>query len=123
VEGELREELGPLDVLRATFPAGTLSGASKIRAMEIIDELEPTKRGVYGGAVGYIGFNGDMDTAIAIRTAVIKDQRLYVQAGAGIVADSVPQSEWDETMNKARAVFRAVNMALGGLNLADGGQR
>ena len=123
VEGELREELGPLDVLRATFPAGTLSGAPKIRAMEIIDELEPTKRGVYGGAVGYIGFNGDMDTAIAIRTAVIKDQRLYVQAGAGIVADSVPQSEWDETMNKARAVFRAVNMALGGLNLADGGQR
>ena len=123
VEGELREELGPLDVLRATFPAGTLSGASKIRAMEIIDELEPTKRGVYGGAVGYIGFNGDMDTAIAIRTAVIKDQRLYVQAGAGIVADSVPQSEWDETMNKAREVFRAVNMALGGLNLADGGQR
>jgi anthranilate synthase component 1 len=123
VEGELREELGPLDVLRATFPAGTLSGASKIRAMEIIDELEPTKRGVYGGAVGYIGFNGDMATAIALRTAVIKDQRLYVQAGAGIVADSVPQSEWDETMNKARAVFRAVNMALGGLNLADGGQR
>ena len=122
VDGELREDLGPLDVLRATFPAGTLSGAPKIRAMEIIDELEPTKRGVYGGAVGYIGFNGDMDTAIAIRTAVIKDQRLYVQAGAGIVADSVPQSEWDETMNKARAVFRAVNMALGGLNLADGGQ-
>ena len=123
VDGELREDLGPLDVLRATFPAGTLSGAPKIRAMEIIDELEPTKRGVYGGAVGYIGFNGDMDTAIAIRTAVIKDQRLYVQAGAGIVADSVPQSEWDETMNKARAIFRAVNMALGGLNLADGGQQ
>ena len=123
VEGELRDGLGPLDVLRATFPAGTLSGAPKIRAMEIIDELEPTKRGVYGGAVGYIGFNGDMDTAIAIRTAVVKDQRLYVQAGAGIVADSVPQSEWDETMNKARAVFRAVNLALGGLNLADGGQR
>ncbi|MED5387559.1 MAG: chorismate-binding protein, partial [Pseudomonadota bacterium] len=123
VEGELRDGLGPLDVLRATFPAGTLSGAPKIRAMEIIDELEPTKRGIYGGAVGYIGFNGDMDTAIAIRTAVVKDQRLYVQAGAGIVADSVPQSEWDETMNKARAVFRAVNLALGGLNLADGGQR
>jgi anthranilate synthase component 1 len=119
----LRDGLGPLDVLRATFPAGTLSGAPKIRAMEIIDELEPTKRGVYGGAVGYIGFNGDMDTAIAIRTAVVKDQRLYVQAGAGIVADSVPQSEWDETMNKARAVFRAVNLALGGLNLEDGGQR
>ena len=110
-------------MLSATFPAGTLSGAPKIRAMEIIDELEPTKRGVYGGAVGYIGFNGDMDTAIAIRTAVVKDERLYVQAGAGIVADSVPQSEWDETMNKARAVFRAVNLALGGLNLADGGQR
>ena len=123
VEGELRDGLGPLDVLRATFPAGTLSGAPKIRAMEIIDELEPTKRGVYGGALGYIGFNGDMDTAIAIRTAVVKDQRLYVQAGAGIVADSVPQSEWDETMNKARAVFRAVNLALGGLNLEDGGQR
>ena len=123
VEGELKEGQGPLDVLSATFPAGTLSGAPKIRAMEIIDELEPTKRGVYGGAVGYIGFNGDMDTAIAIRTAVVKDERLYVQAGAGIVADSVPQSEWDETMNKARAVFRAVNLALGGLNLADGGQR
>ena len=123
VEGELKDGQGPLDVLSATFPAGTLSGAPKIRAMEIIDELEPTKRGVYGGAVGYIGFNGDMDTAIAIRTAVVKDERLYVQAGAGIVADSVPQSEWDETMNKARAVFRAVNLALGGLNLADGGQR
>ena len=119
VEGELQDGLGPLDVLKATFPAGTLSGAPKIRAMEIIDELEPTKRGVYGGAVGYIGFNGDMDTAIAIRTAVIKDQRLFVQAGAGIVADSVPQSEWDETMNKARAVFRAVNLALGGLDLSD----
>lgn len=123
VEGELKDGQGPLDVLSATFPAGTLSGAPKIRAMEIIDELEPTKRGIYGGAVGYIGFNGDMDTAIAIRTAVVKDERLYVQAGAGIVADSVPQSEWDETMNKARAVFRAVNLALGGLNLADGGQR
>ncbi|WP_290524304.1 anthranilate synthase component I [Alcanivorax sp.] len=123
VEGELKDGQGPLEVLSATFPAGTLSGAPKIRAMEIIDELEPTKRGIYGGAVGYIGFNGDMDTAIAIRTAVVKDERLYVQAGAGIVADSVPQSEWDETMNKARAVFRAVNLALGGLNLADGGQR
>jgi anthranilate synthase component 1 len=106
--------------LRATFPAGTLSGAPKIRAMEIIDELEPVKRGVYGGAVGYIGFNGEMDTAIAIRTAVIKDQRLYVQAGAGVVADSVPELEWKETMNKARAVFRAVNMALSGLRLGAG---
>lgn len=115
VEGRLKEGLGPLDVMRATFPAGTLSGAPKIRAMEIIDELEPVKRGVYGGAVGYIGFNGEMDTAIAIRTAVIKDQRLYVQAGAGVVADSVPELEWKETMSKARAVFRAVNMALSGL--------
>ncbi len=117
VEGTLRKDLGPLEVLAATFPAGTLSGAPKIRAMEIIDELEPTKRGVYGGAVGYIGFNDDMDMAIAIRTAVVKDGRLYVQAGGGIVADSVPDLEWKETMNKARAVFRAVNMALGGLDL------
>lgn len=115
VEGRLKDGFGPLDVMRATFPAGTLSGAPKIRAMEIIDELEPVKRGVYGGAVGYIGFNGEMDTAIAIRTAVIKDQRLYVQAGAGVVADSVPELEWKETMSKARAVFRAVNMALSGL--------
>ncbi|MEA3261549.1 MAG: anthranilate synthase component I family protein, partial [Pseudomonadota bacterium] len=117
VEGTLRKGLGPLEVLAATFPAGTLSGAPKIRAMEIIDEVEPTKRGVYGGAVGYIGFNDDMDMAIAIRTAVVKDGRLYVQAGGGIVADSVPDLEWKETMNKARAVFRAVNMALGGLDL------
>lgn len=120
VEGRLKDGFGPLDVLRATFPAGTLSGAPKIRAMEIIDELEPVKRGVYGGAVGYFGFNGEMDTAIAIRTAVIKDQRLYVQAGAGVVADSVPELEWKETMNKARAVFRAVNMALSGLRLGAG---
>jgi anthranilate synthase component 1 len=122
VEGTLRPDQGPLDVLRATFPAGTLSGAPKIRAMEIIDELEPTKRGVYGGAVGYIGFNDDMDMAIAIRTAVVKDGRLYVQAGGGIVADSVPELEWKETMNKARAVFRAVNMALGGLTLGGEGK-
>jgi anthranilate synthase component 1 len=117
VEGRLRPELGPLDVLRATFPAGTLSGAPKIRAMEIIDELEPVKRGVYGGAVGYIGFNGDMDTAIAIRTAVIKEDRLYIQAGGGVVADSVPELEWKETMNKGRALFSAVNLALSGLSL------
>ena len=115
VEGRLKPGMGAMDVLRATFPAGTLSGAPKIRAMEIIDELEPVKRGVYGGAVGYIGFNGEMDTAIAIRTAVIKGGRLYVQAGAGVVADSVPELEWKETMNKARAVFKAVNMVLGGL--------
>ena len=117
VEGRLKQGLGPLDVLRATFPAGTLSGAPKIRAMEIIDELEPVKRGVYGGAVGYIGFNGEMDTAIAIRTAVIRDGRLYIQAGAGVVADSVPALEWKETMNKGRAIFSAVNMVLSGLSL------
>ncbi len=97
-------------MLRATLPAGTLSGAPKIRAMEIIDELEPTRRGIYGGAVGYLSWHGEMDTAIAIRTAVIKDGRLHVQAGAGIVADSVPALEWEETMNKARAMFRAAAM-------------
>jgi anthranilate synthase component 1 len=103
VEAKLRPEFDAIAVLRATFPAGTVSGAPKVRAMEIIDELEPTKRGIYAGAVGYLGFNGDMDLAIAIRTAVIKDGRLFVQAGAGIVADSVPSSEWTETQNKARA--------------------
>ena len=116
VEGKLRPELNAMDVLRATFPAGTVSGSPKVRAMEIIDELEPTKRGVYAGAVGYLGFNGDMDLAIAIRTAVIKNQMLYVQAGAGIVADSVSQSEWEETNNKAKAVLRAAEMALKGLD-------
>ncbi len=116
VTGKLKPDLNAIDVLRATFPAGTLSGAPKIRAMEIIDELEPVKRGIYGGAVGYIGWNGNMDTAIAIRTAVIKDQKLHIQAGAGVVADSVPQNEWDETMNKGRAIFRAVAMAESGLD-------
>ena len=116
VTGQLKPGTSAIDVLRATFPAGTLSGAPKIRAMEIIDELEPVKRGVYGGAVGYLSWNGNMDTAIAIRTAVIKDQVLHIQAGAGVVADSVPQSEWDETMNKGRAVFRAVAMATDGLD-------
>ncbi len=116
VEGKLRPEMDAMDVLRATFPAGTVSGSPKVRAMEIIDELEPTKRGVYAGAVGYLGFNGDMDLAIAIRTAVVKNQMLYVQAGAGIVADSVPQSEWEETNNKAKAVLRAAEMALKGLD-------
>ena len=116
VEGKLKAGLDAMAVLRASFPAGTVSGAAKVRAMEIIDELEPSKRGVYSGAVGYLGFNGDMDLAIAIRTAVVKDGRLYVQAGAGIVADSVPQSEWQETQNKARAVLRAAEMAQGGLN-------
>jgi anthranilate synthase component 1 len=113
VTGKLKAGKSAIDVLRATLPAGTLSGASKVRAMEIIDELEPVKRGVYGGAVGYISWAGDMDTAIAIRTAVIKDGRLYVQAGGGVVADSVPRLEWKETQNKARAVFRAASMALG----------
>jgi anthranilate synthase component 1 len=103
-------------VLRATFPAGTVSGAPKMRAMEIIDELEPVKRGIYAGAVGYLGFNGDMDLAIAIRTAVLKDKQLHVQAGAGIVADSDPQSEWEETQNKARAVLRAAELAEQGLD-------
>ncbi len=116
VVGRLRNDLDAVDVLRAAFPAGTLSGAPKIRAMEIINELEPVKRGVYGGAVGYIGWSGNMDTAIAIRTAVIKDGRLYVEAGAGIVADSVPAHEWEETLSKARAIFRAVALAAGGLN-------
>ncbi len=110
VDAQLKPGLSAMDVLRATFPAGTVSGAPKVRAMEIIDDLEPTKRGIYAGAVGYLGFNGDMDLAIAIRTAVIKDQTLYVQAGAGIVADSVPDNEWEETRNKARAVVSAAEM-------------
>jgi len=113
VKGKLKKEMSAMDALRATFPAGTVSGAPKIRAMQIIDELEPTKRGIYSGAVGYLGWNGNMDTAIAIRTAVIKDNKLYIQAGAGIVADSVPRNEWDETMNKGRAMFRAVAMVSG----------
>lgn len=117
VEGRLRAGLDAMDVLRATFPAGTVSGAPKVRAMEIIDELEPSKRGIYAGAVGYLGFNGDMDLAIAIRTAVIKEGILHVQAGAGIVADSVPENEWQETRNKARAVLRAAELALAGLDM------
>jgi anthranilate synthase component 1 len=116
VEGRLADGLDALDVLRATFPAGTVSGAPKVRAMEIIDELEPVKRGIYAGSVGYLGFNGDMDLAIAIRTAVVKEGQLYVQAGAGIVADSDPQSEWEETRNKARAVLRAAELAEQGLD-------
>jgi len=116
VEGTIRSGLDAFSVLRASFPAGTLSGAPKVRAMEIIDELEPTRRGIYGGAVGYLGFHGDMDLAIAIRTAVLKNGRLYMQAGAGIVADSDPASEWRETQSKARAVLRAAEMALAGLD-------
>lgn len=116
VVGEIKDNMSAMDVLRATLPAGTLSGAPKIRAMQIIDELEPVKRGVYGGAVGYLSWAGNMDTAIAIRTAVIKGGQLHIQAGAGVVYDSVPTSEWDETMNKGRAVFRAVAMAEAGLD-------
>jgi anthranilate synthase component 1 len=116
VQGQVKSRLSAMDALRATFPAGTVSGAPKIRAMEIIDELEPVKRGVYAGAVGYLGWHGNMDTAIAIRTAVIKDQTLHIQAGAGIVYDSIPRNEWNETMNKGRAIFRAVAMAEAGLD-------
>ncbi|MDR9437218.1 MAG: anthranilate synthase component I [Thiohalophilus sp.] len=116
VTGKIQAGMSNMDVLRATFPAGTVSGAPKIRAMEIIDELEPVKRGVYAGAVGYLSWSGNMDTAIAIRTAVIKDKQLHIQAGAGIVHDSVPRNEWDETMNKGRAIFRAVALAEAGLD-------
>jgi anthranilate synthase component 1 len=116
VEGKLKPGLNAMDVLRATFPAGTVSGAPKVRAMEIIDELEASKRGIYAGAVGYLGFNGDMDLAIAIRTGIIKNGTLHVQAGAGIVADSVPRSEWVETKNKAKALLRAAEIAEAGLD-------
>ena len=116
VEGTLRDGLSNLDVLRATFPAGTLSGAPKVRAMEVIDELEPVKRGIYGGACGYLSFSGEMDLAIAIRTGIVKDGVLHVQAAAGIVADSVPDSEWQETENKARALLRAAELAEAGLD-------
>jgi anthranilate synthase component 1 len=115
VTGHIRPGMSAIDVLRATFPAGTVSGAPKIRAMEIIDDLEPVKRGIYAGAVGYLSWSGNMDTAIAIRTAVIKEGTLHIQAGAGIVADSVPTNEWHETLNKGRAIFRAVAMACHGL--------
>lgn len=110
VESQKRDDMTALDVLKATLPVGTLSGAPKVRAMQIIDELESEKRGIYGGAMGYLGWNDDMDMAIAIRTAVIKNHRLYVQAGAGIVADSQPELEWEETLNKARAIVRAVQL-------------
>ncbi|MEZ5590949.1 MAG: anthranilate synthase component I [Gammaproteobacteria bacterium] len=117
VIGKLQPELTAIDVLRATHPAGTVSGAPKIRAMEIIDELEPVKRGIYSGAVGFLSWSGNMDTAIAIRTAVIKDDVLHIQAGGGIVADSVPATEWEETLNKRRAMFRAVALAEKGLQV------
>ncbi|MDR5758216.1 anthranilate synthase component I [Caballeronia sp. LZ035] len=116
VEGKLKHGMNNFDVLRATFPAGTLSGAPKVRAMQLIDELEPVKRGLYGGAVGYLSFSGEMDLAIAIRTGVIHKGNLYVQAAAGVVADSVPESEWQETENKARAVLRAAEQVQDGLD-------
>ena len=120
VEGEIRDDVGTIDLLRATFPAGTVTGAPKVRAMEVIDELEPSKRGIYAGAAGYLGFNDNMDLAIAIRTAIIKNKTLYVQAAAGIVADSVPELEWLETQNKARAVLRAAEMVKDGLDTISG---
>ena len=114
--GELKPELSNMDVLRASFPAGTLTGAPKVRAMEIIDELEPVRRGVYGGAAGYLSYSGEMDVAIAIRTGIIKNGMLYVQAAAGIVADSDPEKEWQETEAKARALIRAAEKVQFGLD-------
>ena len=119
VESEIRSDKSSLDVLQSTLPVGTLSGAPKVRAMQIINELEPEKRGVFGGAMGYLGWNDNMDMAIAIRTAVIKENKLYVQAGAGIVADSQPTMEWEETQQKARAIVHAVRLAENSLNLED----
>ena len=119
VQGELEREMDAIDVLRATFPAGTLTGAPKVRAMELIEELEPVKRGIYGGACGYLSYSGEMDVAIAIRTGVLKDGVLNVQAAAGVVFDSVPEKEWQETEMKARAVLRAAELVESGL--ANGG--
>tara|TARA_B100000575_G_C23129692_1_gene655078 strand:- start:2501 stop:2965 length:465 start_codon:yes stop_codon:yes gene_type:complete len=107
VTSKLDSKLTSMDVLRATFPAGTVSGAPKIRAIQIIYELEPIKRGIYAGAIGYLGWNGNMDTAIAIRTCIIKESVLNIQCGAGIVHDSIPEKEWDETINKGRAIIQA----------------
>jgi len=115
VEGTLPDNMTNMDVLRATFPAGTLTGAPKVHAMELIDQLEPVKRGIYGGACGYLSYAGDMDVAIAIRTGIIKNQTLYVQAAAGVVADSVPELEWQETEAKARALLRAAELVEEGL--------
>jgi anthranilate synthase component 1 len=115
VEGLLKPGLSNMDVLKATFPAGTLTGAPKIHAMELIDQLEPSKRGLYGGACGYLSFGGDMDVAIAIRTGIVKSGMLYVQAAAGVVADSIPEMEWQETEHKARALLRAAELVEEGL--------
>ena len=115
MEGNLEKGKDAFDVLRASFPAGTVSGAPKIRSMEIIDELEPTRRGPYAGSVGYFSFSGNLDSCITLRTIVIKDKTAYVQAGAGIVADSVPANEFQETVNKAKAMLGAIEMAEDGL--------
>ena len=115
VQGTLQDGMSNMDVLRATFPAGTLTGAPKVHAMELIDELEPVKRGIYGGACGYLSYAGDMDVAIAIRTAIVKDGMLYVQASAGVVADSIPEMEWKETEHKSRALMRAAELVEEGL--------
>ena len=112
VSGRLRADVTAMDALRAVLPAGTLSGAPKVRAMQIIDELEPHKRGSYGGAIGYLGFTGDLDTAIHIRTVVVKDGAVHVQAGGGTVADAKPAYEYEESVNKAKAVFQAVELAV-----------
>jgi anthranilate synthase component 1 len=116
VEGKLNPRFTPIEALVAGFPAGTVSGAPKVRAMEIIDELEPIKRGLYGGACGYLSFSGQMDLAIAIRTGIVKNGMLYVQAAAGVVADSIPENEWQETENKARALIRAAEQVQAGLD-------
>ena len=116
VEGRVDPGLTPMELLRATFPAGTVTGTPKVRAMEIIDELEPEARGVYAGAAGYLGFNGNIDLAIAIRTGIVKDAKLYVQAAAGIVADSIAEAEWRETENKARALLAAAEMVHAGVD-------
>ena len=118
VKGQPVEDISCIDALKATFPAGTVSGAAKVRAMEIIDELEPVKRGIYAGAIGYLSWTGTVDTAIAIRTAIVKNNMLYIQAGAGIVYDSDPEMEWQETLNKARAIFNAATIAEAGLNIS-----
>jgi anthranilate synthase component 1 len=122
VEGEVDSALTPMQLLRATFPAGTVTGAPKVRAMEIIEELEPEKRGVYAGAAGYLGFHGNLDLAISIRTGVVKDGKLHVQAAAGIVADSIPENEWRETQNKARALLAAAEQVRAGLDVPLEGQ-
>src|SRR5205085_8751977 len=119
VEGRIGAGRDAIDVLKASFPAGTVTGAPKVRAMQLIHDLEPVKRGIYSGAVGYLGFNGDMDVAIGIRTAVLKDRVLHVQAAAGVVADSDPLAEWRETQHKARALLRAAEVAAGERNAAE----